>query len=118
MNLFPNFNSTEKAVEYVRDTFRWTLRGSSALRPKPLLVDYHDLCRHFDLGVATRYAHDSNILEMVQAIFYVMVMDDAAELGLSHRLTMDCMMWAMRKLDWNPILAWRHQLRLRRAQAY
>ncbi|KAJ8431112.1 hypothetical protein Cgig2_015680 [Carnegiea gigantea] len=48
--------------------------------------------------VAARYAHDSSIPEMVQAIFYAMVVDDVAELGLSRRLTMDCVMWAMRKL--------------------
>jgi len=69
--------------------------------PGPMLfpLDYHDLCSHFDLGVATWYAHDSNIPEMVQAIFCAMVIDDAVELGLSRRLTIDCVMWAIRKLD-------------------
>jgi len=32
-----------------------------------------------------------------------MVVDDAAKLELSRRFTMDCMMWAMWKLDWNPV---------------
>ena len=56
---------------------------------------------------------------MVQAIFYAMVMDDAAEQGLCCRLTMDCMMWAIRKLNWNPIESWLRDidLSLRRAQA-
>ncbi|KAJ8420400.1 hypothetical protein Cgig2_028072 [Carnegiea gigantea] len=110
---------TEQAAEYVQDTFRWTLRESSAPGPKPLLMDYHGLCPRFDLRVAARYAHNSNILEMVQAIFYAMVVDDAAELGLSRRLTMDCMMWAMRKLDWNPVESLFGDIdrRLRKAQA-
>jgi len=37
---------------------------------------------------------------MVQIIVYAVVIDDATKLGLSQRLTMDCVMWAMRKLDW------------------
>ncbi|KAJ8422560.1 hypothetical protein Cgig2_005758 [Carnegiea gigantea] len=96
----------EQAADYVRDNFRWALKEPSAPGPKPLPSDYHGLCLRFDLGVATRYAHDSNILEMVQIIFYAMVIDDAAKLGLSRRLTMDCVMWVMRKLDWGPVEAW------------
>ncbi|KAJ8439414.1 hypothetical protein Cgig2_001754 [Carnegiea gigantea] len=53
MIIFPNFTSTEQATEYVRDTFRWPLRESSALHPNPLLEDYHGLCPGFDLGMAT-----------------------------------------------------------------
>ena len=56
--------------------------------------------------MARRYAHDSYIPEMVQRVFYAMVIDDTAELGLSRRLTMDCVLWAMRKLDWGPVEAW------------
>ncbi|KAJ8421004.1 hypothetical protein Cgig2_021763 [Carnegiea gigantea] len=43
------------------------------------------------LGVVMRYAHNSNIPKMVQAILYAMVLNDAAELGLRNRLTMDYM---------------------------
>ncbi|KAJ8438935.1 hypothetical protein Cgig2_012830 [Carnegiea gigantea] len=70
MNLFPNFTSTEQAAEY-------SLRDPSTLGPRPLPSDYHGLCPCFDLEVATRYARDSNIPEMVQIIFYAMVIDDA-----------------------------------------
>ncbi|KAJ8432238.1 hypothetical protein Cgig2_007639 [Carnegiea gigantea] len=80
---------TEQAAEYVRDHFRWTLTDPSVPSPWPLLSDYRDLCPRFDLGVAMRCARDSNIPEMVQTIFYAMVIDDTAEFGLSHRLTMD-----------------------------
>jgi len=93
------------------------LRDLSAPVPRTLTSDYHGLCPRFDLGVATRYAHDSNSTEMVQIIFYTMVIDDAIELGISCRLTMYCMMCAMRKLDWGPVEAWLgdNDRRLRRA---
>jgi len=47
-----------------------------------------------------------------------MFTDDAAELGLLRRLTMDYVMWAMRKLDWGPIESWLGDIdcRLRSAQ--
>ena len=43
---------------------------------------------------------------MVHIIFYAMVIDDAAEVGLLRRLTMDCVMWVMQKLDWGSVEAW------------
>ncbi|KAJ8424397.1 hypothetical protein Cgig2_006319 [Carnegiea gigantea] len=91
-------SGTEMAAEYARATFRWPLREASALRPNSLSVDYHSLCPSFDLGMATQYAQHSNIPEMVQAIFYAMVVNDVAELGLVSRLSMECMIWAMQKL--------------------
>ncbi|KAJ8420615.1 hypothetical protein Cgig2_015472 [Carnegiea gigantea] len=80
-DLFPNFTSTEQAAKYVQDTCCWTLRESLAPDTKLLPMDYHDLCPHFDVRVATRYAHNFNIPEMVLAILYAMVVDDAVELG-------------------------------------
>ncbi|KAJ8425252.1 hypothetical protein Cgig2_015859 [Carnegiea gigantea] len=92
MILFPTLTSPEQVAEYVQDTYRWSLRESSALHPNPLPEDYHSLCSSFDLGVVTQYAYDSNIPEMVQVIFYVMILDDTAELGLSCRIDMNCIM--------------------------
>ncbi|KAJ8430668.1 hypothetical protein Cgig2_033824 [Carnegiea gigantea] len=102
---FPNFANTEQATEYVCDHFRWSLKDPLNPGPKPLPTDYHGLCPRLDLEVL--------------AIFYAMVIDDAAELGLSHRLTMDVVMWAMQKLDWGLVEAWLgdNDQRLRRAQA-
>ncbi|KAJ8420253.1 hypothetical protein Cgig2_014907 [Carnegiea gigantea] len=56
-----------------------------------LLENHHDLCPNFDLLMAIRYAHNSCIPDMMQAIFYAMVLNDAAELGLSSRIAVDCM---------------------------
>ncbi|KAJ8431037.1 hypothetical protein Cgig2_022979 [Carnegiea gigantea] len=99
MILFPNFTSTEQAAEYIRDTSRWHLRESSARRPNPLPEDYRSLYPGFNLGMATQYAHDSNILEMVQAIFYVMVLNDTTELGLSCWIDMNCKMSVLQRLN-------------------
>ncbi|KAJ8419706.1 hypothetical protein Cgig2_012093 [Carnegiea gigantea] len=105
--------------ENVRDTFCWPLRESSALWPNPLLEDYHGLYPGFNLGVATQHAHNSNIPEMVQAIFYAMVLNDVVDLGLVSRLSMDCIIWVLQKLDWAPIESSLGDIdyRLRRAQA-
>ena len=65
MILFPNFTSIEQAAKYVRDTFHWCLRESSALPPNPLPEDYHGLYSGFKLDMETWYAYDSNIPEMV-----------------------------------------------------
>ncbi|KAJ8444094.1 hypothetical protein Cgig2_025095 [Carnegiea gigantea] len=98
--------SSFEAAEYICDHFRWPLRDPSAPGCRPLPSDYHGLYPRFDLGVAMRYACDSDIPKMVQIIFYAMIINDAVELDLSCRLTMDCVMWAMRKLDWGPMEAW------------
>ena len=87
--MFPNFLSTEQAADYVRVNFLWPLRESSILRPSLLPESNHGLCPNFNLFVAMRYAHNSRIPEMTQAIFYPMVLNDAAKLGLSSRITMD-----------------------------
>ncbi|KAJ8436181.1 hypothetical protein Cgig2_010425 [Carnegiea gigantea] len=58
---------------------------SSDLRPKLLPLNFHDLYCNFDLLVAMQFAHIAYILEMVQAIFYVMVLNEAAELALSEQ---------------------------------
>ena len=118
MILFPNFSNIEEAVEYVRDTFWQSLRESPNFRPNPLPEEYHGLSPGFKLAVVTRYAHDSNIPEMVQVIFYAMVLNDTAELEISCKIDMNCIMSVLHHLDWTIIDTWFWglQLRLRRAQ--
>jgi len=43
-----------------------------------------------------QFAHAAHILEMVQAIFYVIMINDVAELGLSSKDTIGCMMLELR----------------------
>ena len=100
---FPNYTNIEMAAEYVRDTFRWPLREALAQHLNLLPADYHGLCPGFDLDVATQYAQDSNIPEMMQVIFYAIVVNDIVELGVTCRLTANCMMWVIQQLNWAPI---------------
>ncbi|KAJ8432114.1 LOW QUALITY PROTEIN: hypothetical protein Cgig2_027302 [Carnegiea gigantea] len=96
----PFLNFTSIAAEYIRDTFRWCLRESSALHPNPLPEDYHNLCPGFNPSMAIQYAHNSNIPKMVQAIFYAMILNDTAELGLPCRINMNYIIPTMPKLDY------------------
>ncbi|KAJ8434800.1 hypothetical protein Cgig2_033750 [Carnegiea gigantea] len=116
---FPNFTSTEMAAKYVRETFRWPLRETLAQRLRPLPEDHLILCPSFDLGMATRYAQDCNILEMVQAIFYAMVMNEVAERGITYRISAGCLMCALQLLHWDPFEFWFENVecRLRGARA-
>ncbi|KAJ8444146.1 hypothetical protein Cgig2_029921 [Carnegiea gigantea] len=44
---------------------------------------HHGLCPNFDLLVVMRYGHNLHIPEMTQAVFYAIVLNNAAKLGLS-----------------------------------
>ena len=92
--------------------------GFSSLRPSLLPENHHDLCPNFDLRVAVDYAHIFRIPDMMQAVFYAMVLNDAAELGLSSRVMVDAMMSVLRGLNWAVIESWLWGIeeRLRKAQ--
>ncbi|KAJ8427243.1 hypothetical protein Cgig2_016935 [Carnegiea gigantea] len=82
--VFPDFLSTEQAVDYVRATFRWHL--SEVSRPfRPLPENYHDLCPYFDLDMAEESTQDFLIPEITQAVFYTMVVNNAVELAVTSR---------------------------------
>ncbi|KAJ8434358.1 hypothetical protein Cgig2_031604 [Carnegiea gigantea] len=58
-------------------------RSRGAARPPRLLPEnYHKLCPPFDLLVAEEAAPDFCIVEMIQAVFYAMVVNEALELGV------------------------------------
>ncbi|KAJ8451470.1 LOW QUALITY PROTEIN: hypothetical protein Cgig2_017861 [Carnegiea gigantea] len=61
MTSFPTFLDTTQATEYVRDNFRWSLRESSALRPKLLPLNFHGLYPNFNLLMAMQLAHTAHI---------------------------------------------------------
>jgi len=91
MASFLTFLDTTHAAEYVRDNFHWPLRESSSLRSKLLPLNFHGLCPNFDLLVAMQFTHMAHIPEMVQAIFYAMVINKAVELKLSSKTAIDRM---------------------------
>ena len=92
MTSFPAFLDTTQAAKYVRDNFRWSLREYFALRLKLLPLNFHGLCLDFYLLVGMQFVHTAYIPKMVQAIFYAMVLNEVAELGLSSRAAMDRIM--------------------------
>ena len=53
-----------------------------------------------------QFAHTAHIPEMVQAIFYAMVINKMAELGLSSRDTMGRMMRDLQELKWDIFKTW------------
>jgi len=50
-----------------------------------------------------QYAQSSHIPEMIQTIFYAIVLNEVAELGLSSKIVIDCMMSALQELKWDVI---------------
>ncbi|KAJ8452514.1 hypothetical protein Cgig2_000103 [Carnegiea gigantea] len=73
---FPSFRDTAQAAEYVRDNLCWS------------------------------FAHAAHVPEMVQAIFYAMVINDTAKLRLIRRETNEGLMLDLCKLRWDVIEAW------------
>ena len=69
------FLSTEEMTIHVQETFNWRLRRV-ARPPWPLPEDYRDLCLEFVLSDAEEAAHDFHISEMVQAIFYAIIVNE------------------------------------------
>ncbi|KAJ8437664.1 hypothetical protein Cgig2_028602 [Carnegiea gigantea] len=89
---FPIFRDTAQAVEYVRDNLRWSMRESSSLHPNLLPLHFTAYCPEFDHIMAMQFVHATYIPEMVQAIFYAMVINDMAELRLIRRETEESLM--------------------------
>ncbi|KAJ8434678.1 hypothetical protein Cgig2_024750 [Carnegiea gigantea] len=68
-------------TDHIKETFKWHLRGASR-PPHPLPEDYWDLCPSFTLSEAAEVAHDFDILEIIYATFYAMVVNDTIELSV------------------------------------
>ncbi|KAJ8441400.1 hypothetical protein Cgig2_002359 [Carnegiea gigantea] len=106
MSSFPTFMDTTQAAEYVRDNFCWSLRESSTFHSKLLPLNFHSLCPNFNLLVVIQFVPTAYIPQMVQAIFYAMVLNEAAELGLSSKAPIDRMTLNLRELKWDIIKVW------------
>ena len=81
---FPPFRDTEEMVYHIRETFKWHLRMASR-PPRQLLEVYRDSCSSFTLSDAEEAARYFNIPEIVQATFYVMLLNDILELSVVSR---------------------------------
>ncbi|KAJ8445656.1 hypothetical protein Cgig2_007132 [Carnegiea gigantea] len=94
------------AHSFTAEGLKSTLVGSFRPRPQAASLRLPRPMASFAVKVARRYACDSNLSEMMPTIFYTMVIDDAADLGRSRKLTIDVIMGAMQKLDWGLMEAW------------
>ena len=109
---------TTHTAKYVRDNLHWSLRESSNLRPKLLPLNFHGLCAEFELIVVIQFAHTTHIPQIVQDIFYAMVINEVVELGLSSRDAIGRIMLDLQELRWDIIETWLQDIdkRLRDAQ--
>ncbi|KAJ8430921.1 hypothetical protein Cgig2_033549 [Carnegiea gigantea] len=102
---FPPIYNTRQMANYARETFIW--RWRSALRlPRPLPEDFHVLCLRFSLAEAEGAAAEFELLEIVQATFYAMLLNEAVELGVPHEYTVESMKSSLVGLRWSPFEVW------------
>ncbi|KAJ8429886.1 hypothetical protein Cgig2_014166 [Carnegiea gigantea] len=85
----PSFCDTVQAAEYVRDNLRWSVWETSSLRPNLLSLHFTAYYPEFADIVAMQFAHAAHIPEMMQAIFYALVINNAAKLRLIRRETVE-----------------------------
>ncbi|KAJ8420088.1 hypothetical protein Cgig2_002029 [Carnegiea gigantea] len=103
---FPAFWDIVHATEYVRDNLRWSVRESSSLRSNLLPLHFMAYYFEFDHIVVMQFAHAIHIPQMMQAIFYAMVINDAVELRLIKKETRESLMLDLQELRWDIIEAW------------
>ena len=116
---FPPIYNMREFANYVRETFIWCWR--SALRPpRPLLEDFHVLCPCFLLAEAETAAAEFELPEIVQAIFYAMLLNESIKLGVAHEYTAERMKSSLVGLRWSTFEVWMDCMDcpLRAAQLY
>ena len=102
---FPTFRDTKDMDDFVRETFKWHLRRASH-PPRPLPKECWDLCPSFTLADVEEEAHDLNILEIVEATFYAMVLNDAMELSVVSRDMDGGLKLTSKGLRWTAFKSW------------
>ena len=82
--VFAYFLTAEEMTLLVLETFDWHLRGV-AFPPLPLLDDHQDLRLDFVLASAEEAAQDFPLPEIIQVVFYAIVLNDDLELRVLSR---------------------------------
>lgn len=80
--------------------------GGTAHPPRSLPENYHDLCPDFILSDAGEAMRDFRILEMVQAVFYAMVVNKTLEVGVLGRDLAEHLRSALEGHRWFIFKAW------------
>ena len=87
-------------ADHVREFFVWRWRRASP-PPRPLPEDFHALCPRFSLPEAEGTAADFELPEMVQAIFYAMLLNEAIELSVVRGFIVEGLKSALMGLRWS-----------------
>ena len=82
------------------------MRESSSLRLNLLPLHFTACCPKFDHIVVMQFAHAAHILEMVQAIFYAIVIKNAAELRLILGEIEESLILVLQELRWDIVKVW------------
>ncbi|KAJ8444860.1 hypothetical protein Cgig2_029791 [Carnegiea gigantea] len=103
--VFPYFLSTEEMSLHVLETFNWHLGGAD-FPHLPLPDGYQDLCLDFVLSDAEETTRDFLLPEIVQVIFYTMILNDALEMGTLSRDLDEMLKSALVSLRWSTFEVW------------
>ncbi|KAJ8435297.1 hypothetical protein Cgig2_026389 [Carnegiea gigantea] len=98
ITVIPYDLNIEEMALHVWETFKWRLR-SVARPPWSLPENYRDLCSDFILADVEEAAHDFHIPELVQALFYAMVVNEALQLGILIRSMVEDLKAALQARD-------------------
>ncbi|KAJ8434599.1 LOW QUALITY PROTEIN: hypothetical protein Cgig2_025025 [Carnegiea gigantea] len=79
---------------------------SASRPPHPLPEDYQELCLHFVLSKVEEAARNFELLEMVQATFYDMLLNDAVGLGIVSGFIAADLKASLEGLRWTSFESW------------
>ncbi|KAJ8429577.1 LOW QUALITY PROTEIN: hypothetical protein Cgig2_023783 [Carnegiea gigantea] len=102
---FPPTRSTREMANYGKLHLALEERLAPAA---PLGEDFNVLCPYFSLAEAEIAAVESELPEIVQVTFYVMLLNDMLELGAVHEYTVEKMRSLLVGLRWSSFEAWMH----------
>lgn len=88
---FPTWFNTNEMTLHVWDTFHWGKLDEAIppSHPNPILMYFQSLCPNFWSEGPKEIAREMDISKLVQAMFYVMAMAYAEELGVLFELVGD-----------------------------
>ena len=95
---FLSFCYTVQAAEYVRDNPSLVQERNVKPSSEFASLDFSAYCPEFNHIVAMQFAHTTHIPEMVQVVFYAMVISDATRLQLIRREAGESLMSDLQKL--------------------
>jgi len=96
---------TKAMSVFIIRCFSWDGRGK-AFPPSPLPRDFRSLCPDFDFAAAEQAAKHYKLPELLQAIFYAMLLSEAKKLGVLHGPRLQSLEVALTELRWGAFESW------------